>query len=209
MSRIAQNLSDCSHSLTHSASLCAHTTSGTSASTSMGLWQRLNLRMCYSMRTLFALCGMTLVLTIIMLWLNPVQAKENVIETSYFTAHLGTSWQTTGVVHNNQHSVNINFVNRSAQSTLNVVVGSGKIQPYALLVDLQKALRQQGANVGPIHQNKALLYFEFNLNGLGGYACSATNGQDVSSITILGNPQAGLNFVRQFTNRNLELFPDL
>lgn len=136
-------------------------------------------------------------------------AKANLLKTSYFTADLGTSWQTVGTIHNNAHSVNINFVNRSAQSTLNVVVGSGKIQPYALLVDMQKALRQQNAKVGPIDQHGSLLFFEFTLNGLGGFSCSASNGTDVSSITILGNPQAGLNFIRKFRDKDIDLFPDI
>ena len=145
-----------------------------------------------------------------LLIMNPAHAgEESLLKTSFFTADLGTSWQTVGTIHNHEHSVNINFVNRSAQSTLNVVVGSGKIQPYALLVDMQKALRQQKAKVGPIDQHGSLLFFEFTLNGLGGFSCAASNGSEVSSITILGNPQAGLNFIRKFRDKDLELFPDI
>lgn len=150
----------------------------------------------------------TLLLALLMMG-SAHAAGENLLKTSYFTADLGTSWQTIGTIHNNAHSVNINFVNRSAQSTLNVVVGSGKIQPYALLMDMQKALRQQKAKVGPIDQHGSLLFFEFTLNGLGGFSCAASNGTDVSSITILGNPQAGLNFIRKFRDKDIELFPDI
>lgn len=205
MSRFAPELESCTHSPTRSATTSLSPALPSSRKFGLSLRQRLR----YSLRTLFSLGGMTILLAFLMLLINPVQAAENLLKTSYFTANLGASWQTVGTVHNNPHSVNINFVNRGAQSTLNVVVGSGKIQPYALLVDMQKALRQQGAKVGPILQKSSLLYFEFTLNGLGGYSCSATNGQDVSSITILGNPQAGLNFVRQFTDRDPDLFPDI
>ena len=85
--------------------------------------------------------------------MGPAHAAEaNLLKTSYFIADLGTSWQTVGTIHNNAHSVNINFVNRSAQSTLNVVVGSGKIQTYALFEDMQTDLRHQNANYCHIYQ---------------------------------------------------------
>lgn len=135
--------------------------------------------------------------------------EANILETSFFSVDLGDKWRTAGPVHNSRNALNINIVNVKEQSSINIVVGSGLIQPYALLTSMQKTLRNQHAMVGPVAQKGALLFFEYNLNGLGGVAMSATNGRDVSSITILGNPQAAIDLIKTFKDKDAELFPDL
>lgn len=143
----------------------------------------------------------------IFLWFMPLNAHAEVFESHFFTVDLGSGWRVSGRPHNMPHSVNVNFVNNNAKSSINIVVGSGQIQPYALLVNLQQTLRAQKAKVGKIEQEGSLLYFEFNLNGLLGFSCSATNGKDVSSITVLGNPQAGKRFMSEIKSDDEQLFP--
>lgn len=141
------------------------------------------------------------------LWLIPFNASAEVFQSHFFTVDLENSWRVSGHPHNMPHSVNVNFVNHNAKSSINIVIGSGQIQPYALLVNLQKTLRAQKAKVGPIEQEKGILFFEFNLNGLAGFSCSATNGKDVSSITVLGNPRAGKLLLSRIKPTDPQLFP--
>lgn len=135
-------------------------------------------------------------------------SQAETFTSTFFQVDLGQNWKVSGEPHNMPHSVNVNFVNHNAHSSINVVVGSGQIRPYALLTSLQNTLRSQGAITSGVLNHGALLYFEYTLNGIKGFACSATNGTDVSSITVMGNPQVGLQFVRSFTKRNMELFPE-
>lgn len=138
----------------------------------------------------------------------PLQSQAaNLFKTAYFELDLGTAWHVSGRPQNMPHSVNANFVNSGGHSSINIVVGSGQIKPYQLLTGLQNALRAQHAKVGPIEQAGELLYFEYILNGLQGYACSATNGKDVSSITVLGNPKAANNLLRTLKPKDERLFP--
>lgn len=148
------------------------------------------------------------ILVSLLLWFAPINAQAEVFESHFFTVDLGSSWRVSGRPHNMPHSVNVNFVNNNAKSSINIVIGSGQIQPYALLVNLQKTLRSQKAKVGKIEQDGSLLYFEFNLNGLLGFSCSATNGKDVSSITVLGNPQAGKRLLSEIKAKDNQLFPN-
>lgn len=141
------------------------------------------------------------------LWLLPLDAHAEVFKSHFFSVDLGSSWRVSGRPHNMPHSVNVNFVNNNAKSSINIVIGSGQIQPYALLVNLQTTLRAQKAKVGPIEQEGSVLYFEFNLNGLAGFSCSATNGKDVASITVLGNPQAAKRLISDIKAKDSQLFP--
>ncbi len=129
-------------------------------------------------------------------------------ESNYFSVDLGQNWAVAGTPHNMGHSVNVNFVNRQAGSSINVVVGAGTHKPYELLTNLQQALRAQGARTEGIQQFNDLLYFEFNIGPIKGFACSATNQVDTASITIMGNPQVGIKLIQSFYNKDSDLFPD-
>ena len=135
--------------------------------------------------------------------------NAEVLETSFFKVDLGTQWKPVGKMQNTPHSVNINLHNDTARSSVNVVVGAAQVEPRELLLQLQKALESQGATVAPIEKQNTWSYFGYNLNGLGGYACSTTDGTNISSIIIMGNPKEGLDLVRSFTDCNEVLFPPL
>lgn len=140
--------------------------------------------------------------------LSPMTAQAEVFESHYFTVDLGNSWRVSGRPHNMEHSVNVTVVNPNAKSSINIVVGSGQIKPSVLINNLASTLKAQHAHVGPVEQKNGVVYFEFSLNGIRGFSCSATNGKDVSSITVLGNPQAGMRLLTTIKAKDQTLFPN-
>lgn len=136
-------------------------------------------------------------------------ASAEVFKTHFFTVDLGNTWHVQGRPQNMPHSVNVNIVNPGIQSSVNIVVGSGQIHPTRLLTDLQRTLVAQHAKVHPIERYGDLLYFEFILNGIKGYSCAATNGRDVSSITILGKPEIAFRMLHTLKAKDKKLFPPL
>lgn len=148
------------------------------------------------------------VLCFVLLSINSAYAAPNILKTTYFTVDLGTSWHTSGPVHNQKHSVNVNINNKSAKSALNVVVGAAKDHnPMKMLTELQNTLMLQGARVDPIKQKGSIYYFTFNIQGHNGYSRATTNNTDVCVINVIGNPHAAFTLLRKFTNVDAKLFP--
>ncbi len=143
----------------------------------------------------------------LMLLMTAPCALADTFESNFFSVDLGTTWAIAGKPHNMRHSVNVNFINRTAGSSINVVVGAGNHKPYELLTNLQQALRAQGARTEGILQDGALLYFKFNIGPITGFACSATDRKNTSSVTVMGNPQVGLQFIQSFYDKDTALFP--
>ena len=147
-------------------------------------------------------------LGLVMMLLALNSASAETLETKYFSVDLGSTWAIAGTPHNMGHSVNVNFINRNAGSSINVVVGAGTHKPYTLLTNLQQALRAQGARTEGIKQYGSFLYFEFNIGPIQGFACSNSNDKDTMSITVMGNPQVGIQFIHSFYNTDPTLFPN-
>lgn len=150
------------------------------------------------------------VLCFVILCMSSAYAASNILKTTYFTVDLGTSWQTSGSVHNQKHSVNVNLSNKAAKSAVNVVVGAAKNHsPMQMLTDLQNDLMKQGARVEPIKQKGDIYYFTFSLQGNNGYSRATTNKKDVCVINVIGNTHAAFALLRKFTNVDAKLFPQI
>lgn len=148
------------------------------------------------------------VLCFVLLCMSSAYAAPNILKTTYFTVDLGTSWHTSGPVHNKKHSVNVNLNNKNAKSAVNVVVGAAKDHsPMKMLTDLQNTLMLQGARVEPIKQKGNIYYFTFNIQGHNGYSRATTNNTDVCVINVIGNPHAAFTLLRKFTDVDAKLFP--
>lgn len=136
-------------------------------------------------------------------------AYAQVFKTHFFTLDLGNTWHIQGRPQNMPHSVQVNIINPGVRSSVNIVVGSGQIHPNKLLMDLRSTLVAQHARVSPIERDGDLLYFEFMLNGIKGYSCAATNGRDVSNITILGKPEIAFRMLDTMKPKDKRLFPPI
>ena len=147
-------------------------------------------------------------LGLVMTFLPLNAASSETLDTNYFSVDLGSTWAISGIPHNMEHSVNVNFINRNAGSSINVVVGAGTHKPFTLLTNLQQALRAQGAHTKDIQQYGSVLFFEFNIGPIQGFACSNSNNKDTMSITVMGNPQVGIQFIHSFYNTDPTLFPN-
>lgn len=147
-------------------------------------------------------------LGLVMMLLSLNAASAETLKTNYFSVDLGSTWAIAGTPHNMEHSVNVNFINRNAGSSINVVVGAGTHKPFTLLTNLQQALHAQGAHTKAIQQYGSVLYFEFNIGPIQGFACSNSNNKDTMSITVMGNPQVGVQFIHSFYDTDPTLFPN-
>lgn len=152
----------------------------------------------------FAFCALFMALFLTACGQSSEPGKLN---TPYFDADLGTNWVIDGGMQSMSHSLNVKLTNKTAQTSIHIVVG-GNYTPNKLLMDLQDALRQERANVSPIMSNGVSSHFDFSKNGIPGFAISATDGTDVSCITVIGSKAAAQTFMRTWTNRNQKLIPN-
>lgn len=130
------------------------------------------------------------------------------LRTPFFEADLGTNWVVDGSMQTMSHSLNVKLTNKTAQTSIQIVVG-GNYTPTQLLMDLQDALRQERANVSPIFTKNGVSRFEFSKNGIPGVSISTTDGTDVSCITIIGSRAAAQTFMQTWTKRNMKLIPNV
>ena len=136
-------------------------------------------------------------------------AKAENFSSTFFQVELPSEWQVVKPNQNMPNSVNVIFKNNVARSQVNIAIGSAWLTPYAFLTDLQSSIRANKGSAQGVLQKGDLLYINYSLNGLNGFACAATNGRDTATMVILGNPDAGKKLIRSFRNTKSGLFPSL
>lgn len=146
------------------------------------------------------------------LWCTSANAfffdSKDTFKTEYFQVKLKDGWEVQGRPQNSERALNVNFMNKSNGTRINIVVGAAKTTTRDQLNQMRAAIRSQGGQAHQIRSRGNVNYFTFILGKWPGFCYVNTDGKDQAVIMAVGNRQSAADFIGSFTKRNKALFPD-